>query len=284
MCTIPGLRHLARESYTDPVALYHSLKRKGMDLVTVTDHDSIDAAEELRSFPDFFPSEEVTVSMPSGTELHVGVYDLTERQHIEIQRRRTDLPALLAYLSEKRLLFSVNHVFSSLTGARDLSDFAWLAAYFPAFEARNGHMLRRANAAAEQLAAELGRTPLAGSDSHALASAGCAWTEVPGARTKEEFIAGMAAGHTRIHGESGRYWKLTRDVFSICGEIVARHGWPALLAPLVLLVVPAWTAAHYGNEFLFLRQWTATLEHACGYSPALPAPNWRGRMAVQEAA
>ena len=44
-----------------------------MDLVTVTDHDSIDAAERLRRHPDFFLSEEVSCLTPSGTELHVGV-------------------------------------------------------------------------------------------------------------------------------------------------------------------------------------------------------------------
>ena len=62
-----------------------------MDLVTVTDHDSIDACESLRSRPDFFLSEEATCRTSRGTELHVGVYDITERDHIEIQRRRDDL-------------------------------------------------------------------------------------------------------------------------------------------------------------------------------------------------
>src|ERR1035438_2780618 len=59
MCTIPVLRKVCRESYNDPLAVYEKLKRLGMDLVTVTDHDSIDAAVTLRSKPDFFLSEEV---------------------------------------------------------------------------------------------------------------------------------------------------------------------------------------------------------------------------------
>src|SRR3974390_2906044 len=86
MCTVPVARRFCRESYNDPPALYDVLKRRGMDLVTVTDHDSIDAVESLRRFPDFFLSEEVTCTLPSGTELHVGVYDITERDHIEMQR------------------------------------------------------------------------------------------------------------------------------------------------------------------------------------------------------
>src|SRR5579872_2757198 len=103
MCTVPVLDRVCRESYTSPRPLYETLKQRGMDLVTVTDHDSIDAAEELRRHPDFFLSEEVTAHLPSGTELHVGVYDITERQHVEIQRRRDDLESLAAYLEGERL-------------------------------------------------------------------------------------------------------------------------------------------------------------------------------------
>src|SRR5437868_4566031 len=87
-CSIPLLKRICRESYNDPEAVYQSLKRRGMDLVTITDHDSIDAAESLRHYPDFFLSEEVTVEMPGGSEMHVGVYDINERQHLAIQSRR----------------------------------------------------------------------------------------------------------------------------------------------------------------------------------------------------
>ena len=74
MCTVPGFTRVCKESYNEPHALYERLKARGMDLVTVTDHDSIDAVEALRRYPDFFLSEEVTCTMPSGTEMHAGVY------------------------------------------------------------------------------------------------------------------------------------------------------------------------------------------------------------------
>ena len=140
MCTVPLLRRVCRESYNRPMAVYCKLKRLGMDLVTITDHDSIDAAEELRSRPDFFLSEEVTCRLPSGTELHMGVYDITERDHIELQRRRDDFERLTAWLRERNLLFSANHIFSSLTGRRSLGDFELFEREFPAVETRNGHM------------------------------------------------------------------------------------------------------------------------------------------------
>src|SRR5258707_2682067 len=103
MCTVPVLTRVCKESCNEPRALYERLKRRGMDLVTVTDHDSIDAVEELRRYPDFFLSEEVTCTMPSGTEMHAGVYGIEEKDHIELQRRRTDIESLLAYAVERRL-------------------------------------------------------------------------------------------------------------------------------------------------------------------------------------
>ena len=59
MFAFPGLNRLCRESYNDPMDVYDRLKGRGMSMVTVTDHDSIDAAEALRGYPDFFLSEEV---------------------------------------------------------------------------------------------------------------------------------------------------------------------------------------------------------------------------------
>jgi hypothetical protein len=47
-----------------------------------------------------------------GTLLHVGVHGIQERDHTEMQRRGADFPSFLAYLRERRLLFSVNHMFS----------------------------------------------------------------------------------------------------------------------------------------------------------------------------
>src|SRR5262245_13045002 len=104
MCTVPLARRVCRESYSHPGEVYQKLKRLGMDLVTITDHDSIDAAASLAQHKDFFLSEEVTCRMPSGAEAHVAVYDINEKQHVEVQRRRDDLPSLLNFLNENHIL------------------------------------------------------------------------------------------------------------------------------------------------------------------------------------
>lgn len=255
-CTTPFVGTFCRESYSDPEEVFGQLRHRGMSLFTLTDHDSIEGSENLRRHPEFFLSEELTCRMPSGTEVHIGVYDFHERQHAQLQQRRNDLPALLMYLSERQLFFSINHVFSSLTGRRELEDFGWFEEYFPAVETRNGQMLPKANAQATRLARRWRKTGIGGSDAHALPSVGTTYTEVPGARTKQEFFEGLKSGHGRVQGESGCFAKLTRDVFLIAGRMMREKQWTMLLAPLAI-AVPAITYLNYRDEKAFLRRWSA---------------------------
>ena len=260
MFNLPGLKHWCKECYSEPLEVYDLLKRRGMSAITVTDHDSIKGSEALRSRPDFFLSEEVTVRMPSGTEAHLGVYNLVERDHLEIQRRAKDFISLLMYLTERKLFFSVNHVFSGLTGRRRAEDFAWFESYVPAYEARNGQMWRKSNESAARLAARLGKIPIAGSDAHALSGVGLTYTEVPGAKTPDEFFAGLRGGRGRVAGDHGSYRRLTADVFSIIGSFFSEMHWAAALSPLALLV-PISSAGHWMNEIRFCRKWNAAMEN-----------------------
>jgi len=256
---MPVLRTFCRECYSEPEAVYETLRQKGMDLITVTDHDSIGAAETLRRHPNFFLSEEVTCRMPSGNELHVGVYDLTERQHVEIARLRDDLPRLVAYLNEQQLFHSVNHAFSALTGRRSMEDFVWLDGAFPGVEVRNGHVPERSNRLAEQLSERSGSAKLGGSDAHTLRSLGSVYTRVPGARNKAEFLAGLRQGQGEVLGESGNFGRLTSDVLHICAAVMEEKPAARLLYPL-MLAVPVVTGLNYVMEDLFARLWGSRWE------------------------
>jgi predicted metal-dependent phosphoesterase TrpH len=269
-CTTPFVKLFCRESYSDPHKVYDLLNRRGMNLFTLTDHDSIEGAEQLRKNPNFFISEELTCRMPSGNEVHVGVYDITERQHIQLQQRRNDMVSLLMYLTEKRLFFSVNHVFSGLTGERDREDFAWFEQYFPAMETKNSHLLERANQQASDLARRWDKIEVGGSDAHALPSAGTAYTEVPFARDKEEFFAGLRAGQGRVAGESGSFTKLTRDVYLIAYEMMREKAWTRLLSPLAVLI-PAVTYWNYRDERQFSREWARKI---LGEPETRKRPSW----------
>ena len=254
MCSIPLLNRACRESYNDPREVYETLKRRGMGLITVTDHDSIDAVESLRRRPDFFLSEEVSCVMPGGTHLHMGVYGIDERDHLQLQRRRDDMPSLIAYLDERRLLFSVNHVFSSLTGPRKAADFDEFASRFPAVETRNGQMLAIANRHAAGFSERARKIAVAGSDAHTMESLGRTYTEVPGARDAKEFLDGLRAGRGTVAGESGDYWKLTRAIWGIAASFMLERPLAMLLMPLAVLI-PLVTLVNLALEFTFARRW-----------------------------
>jgi len=254
MCTVPVLSRVCLESYNEPHALYARLKQRGMDLVTVTDHDSIDAVEDLRRYPDFFLSEEVTCTMPSGTEMHAGVYGITEHDHIELQRRRSDIESLLAYAVENRLFVTVNHLYSSLTGSRTEEDFAIFARDFHGVETINGQMLKRSNRLADEFAARFNKPVIGGSDSHTLAGVARTFTEVAGASNAEDFLAGLRRGQSVAIGDSGDFLKLTADVFSIGASLMRATPWMSLFA-FLLAIAPAITLGHYFKEQAFAWHW-----------------------------
>jgi predicted metal-dependent phosphoesterase TrpH len=254
MCTVPVLSRICLESYNEPRALYERLKQRGMDLVTVTDHDSIDAVEDLRGYPDFFLSEEVTCTMPSGTEMHAGVYGISEHDHIELQRRRKDVESLLAYALENQLFVTVNHLYSSLTGSRTEDDFAIFARDFHGVETVNGQMLKWSNRLADDFARRFAKPVVGGSDSHTLAGLARTYTQVDGAANAQEFLAGMRRGQSLAIGESGDYFKLTSAVFAIGGSLFKATPWMALGAALLPLA-PAITLANYFREMAFAWYW-----------------------------
>lgn len=255
MSSVPVLNRFCRECYSDPVLVYSALKERGMDLVTIIDHDSIDAAESLRRYSDFFLSQELTCSMPSGTKVHIGVYDIQDRHHIELQRRRNDLPALLAFLAEQKLFFGINHVYSGLTGRRDISDFDVFAQSFPAIEARNGQSIPCLNRAAAEFAARWNRTPLAGSDAHTLAGLGLTYTEIPHARSKDDFLAAMRAGRATAQGAHGNCFKLLAAISGIGIEMMAEAPWPRLLLAPLGATLPAIASFVCLRDKIFAAYW-----------------------------
>lgn len=254
MCGVPLLSRICRESYNDPQAVYETLKRRGMNLVTVTDHDSIDAVESLRRFPDFFLSEEVTCTTPCGTEIHVGVYGIEERHHRELQRRRADLFSLAAYLNEQKLFSSVNHVFSTLTGRRTDLDFVFLEQLFTGFETINGHIPALGNRYARELARRWRKAEVGGSDSHTLAPLAQTYTEVPAATNIATYLDGLRRGLSRVRGNSGGYFTLTAAVIEIGLQAIREKKWAAVLAPL-LIALPFVTLCNYFGELIFAKKW-----------------------------
>jgi predicted metal-dependent phosphoesterase TrpH len=272
---LPLLRHVGYECYSEPREVYERARRRGMDLVTLTDHDSIEGAVELLSLPGTFVSEEVTCRLPGGRELHLGVYDISEAQHERIVRARSDPERLFAYLAEERIPTAVNHLFSALTGAREAEDFALALSSATHLEVQNGMLPPLTNRCARRAAEHAGVPVVGGSDGHTLASVARAYTVVPGARSREEFLAGLKRGSCVAGGGAGSYLRLTLDVARI---FAGGYAWsagralegPRQLATAALLVallpalplLPLVTAGLHLREQAFARRWFARYRSA----------------------
>jgi len=280
---VPVLEHVGRECYSHPFDVYARARRRGMDLVTLTDHDTIEGALALAHLPDTFVSEEVTVFVDGGRRLHVNVFGIGERQHEGLRARRDDMESFLAFLAEERLPASVNHLFSALTGARELADLRRPLGRLPLIEALSGAMPEAHNEQARLVGREAGMGPVGGSDAHSLAHVARAFTTVPGARTKEEFLAGLRTGLTVPCGRSGSYARLTGEVVRIfaAGYVETFRelldGAPSALrvaaslamAPFLSLI-PLFTLGVYVHERRFGGRHFRVFQGTFGW-PALPS-------------
>src|SRR5262244_677622 len=89
------------ESHSDPRKLFGLLKERGMTLVTLTDHNSINGALEMldAGFPDVFISAEMTTTFPEdGCNIHVTIANVTPEQFKEANRLRRNIYEMVAYL------------------------------------------------------------------------------------------------------------------------------------------------------------------------------------------
>lgn len=143
----PALRALGvigiPECYSEPEAVYDQAKARGMDLVTITDHDTIKGALTLkeRGFQDFIVGEEVTVYFPEDRcKLHVLVWGLTPELHEEIQTLglREDVYQFCQWLKERALPHSLAHPVYIQNGKLSMWHLERCCLLFRGFEIHNG--------------------------------------------------------------------------------------------------------------------------------------------------
>lgn len=217
-----------RDCYSAPLAIYRTAKQRGMDLVTITDHDSIDGCLELLArlgeLADFIIGEEVSTYFPEFPHtVHIGVYGINESDHLEIQKLRTNGGELVEYLRRKNILFVLNHFFHDFAdGARVREFIERMARLFNVFEIQNGSQLREHNAFIVQLlerARDGARPPgtlgvVGGSDAHTLRRIGRTYTASP-ARSRDEFLLDIRAGRTQAFGAHASHLALAADIYGV---------------------------------------------------------------------
>ena len=123
------------ESFTEPRQVYETARKKGMDLVTLTDHNTISGALEIAHLPGTFVSEEITTYFPdNGCKVHVLAYDITEAQHLDIQKVRENIFDLTGYLDRENIFHVLAHPLYSVNDRLTLDHFEKLLLLFRTFE------------------------------------------------------------------------------------------------------------------------------------------------------
>jgi predicted metal-dependent phosphoesterase TrpH len=231
--TIGPLARVLRESYNGVETVYRLAKSRGMDLVTITDHDRIDGVLEIAHRPDVIVGCEVRGVFPhDGVRVHLGVLGVTEAQHREIQSLRRDLTDLLPYLRQEGIFTSVNHIASRINGEITARHIAAILPWVDGLEVRNGSRLPSQNQTAAALAQAHRKVHVAGSDSHTGRGIGRTWIEAPQATTRDEFLAALRAGDVVVGGGQGHYFTMASDICRILGSFYVDRVRLAAASPL----------------------------------------------------
>lgn len=214
------------DSYSDPKQVYEQLLKRGMDYVTITDHDAIDGCLEIAHLPRTFISEQVTTYFPlDGCKLHILVWGVSEQEHRDIESVRDNIFDLQRYLQTTQIAHAVAHPLYSVNGKLKASHIEQLILLFKHFEGVNG--LRDAllsdlaqtlfnqltPAKIEALANRHGLAPthaapwqkilVGGSDDHGGQFVASAFTETPAADSAEEFLELVRNGDCNTWGQGG---------------------------------------------------------------------------------
>ena len=204
------------ECATAPQEVYELAKRRGMDFVTITDHDTIDGALELDHLPDTFISEELTVSFRGEPQaVHVLCYGITPADHEWLQAHNDDVETCAAYLGEQEITAALAHPFFAVQAPLTARHRRRLAQLFPIWETRNGSRAKELNLPAFVYIETHGGTAIGGSDDHAGIDIGRTFTETPRVSGAREFLAHVRAGHAEAHGAQGSAAKWTHAAMAL---------------------------------------------------------------------
>jgi glycosyltransferase involved in cell wall biosynthesis/predicted metal-dependent phosphoesterase TrpH len=192
------------ECATPPEEVYELAKRRGMDFVTITDHDTIAGVLEIADRPDVFVSEELTARFKGEPQaVHVLCLGITPADHEWLQANACDVEACAEYLHGNGIACALAHPFYTVAAPLTARHRRRLARIFPVWETRNGSRARELNLPAAIYIETHGGAGIGGSDDHAGVDIGRTWTETPPASTPEEFLRRIRSGDAVAAGDQG---------------------------------------------------------------------------------
>jgi len=172
------------ECATPPEEVYALAKRRGMDFVTITDHDTIAGVLQIADRPGVFISEELTAHFRGEDQaVHVLCLGIEPADHEWLQANRADVELCAAYMYEREITCALAHPYYNVGAPLTARHRRRLAELFPVWEVRNGARARELNRPAATYVATRDGIGVGGSDDHAGVDIGRTFTEAPAAIT-----------------------------------------------------------------------------------------------------
>jgi glycosyltransferase involved in cell wall biosynthesis len=241
------------DSYSNPRLLYQRLKEKGMSYVTFTDHNRIDGCLEIADLPTAFISEEVTAQFPDDNfNVHLLAWNLTERQHVEIQQVRRNIYELQEYLAHAGIPHAVAHPLYDTNRQLTADHIQKIILLFKHFEGINGlrdsllsdtarFILRSLTPEMIQRFADRQQLEpthpepwrkilIGGSDDHAGIFPASAYTEAADCSSVEEFFYFIGKGDCVARGEAGTPLVIAHGLYNTAYQF-AKDKYSAAVSP-----------------------------------------------------
>ncbi len=227
------------ESYSRPQQVYDLAKRRGMDFVTLSDHDTIAGLAELAARPDVFVGEELTCYFPEDRcKIHLLLWGITSTDHEQLQRLAPDIYQVADYVARHQIAHSVAHPLYRQNDRLEQFHLERLLLLFKGFECLNGahsslhrqtidsvldsldertiRRLSREHCTNPRWEEPWKKSRTGGSDDHGLLNIGRTWTEFPADVTSPAAIlAALRQGRCRPGGEAGSSLKLAHCFYGV---------------------------------------------------------------------
>lgn len=212
------------ECATPPEEVYELAKRRGMDFVTLTDHDTIEGALELADrHDDAFVSEELTAWFRGEPQaVHILCLGITPDDHEWLQAHRHDVEEVAEYLHDRDIACSLAHPFYAVEAPLAPHHRRRLAQLFGVWETRNGSRARELNLPAAVYIDTYGGAGTGGSDDHAGVDVGRTWTETPRAASWRDFLEHVREGRVEARGAQGSAAKWAHAAMAIAVRALGR--------------------------------------------------------------
>ncbi|HEV7495064.1 glycosyltransferase [Baekduia sp.] len=224
------------ECATPPQEVLELALARGMDFVTITDHDTIDGVLEIADDPRVFISVELTCWFREEPQaVHVLCLGITPAQFADLQAISNCVESVAEHLHEHDITCALAHPFYAVEAPLTPRHRRRLAQLFGAWEVRNGARAKELNLPAFVYVETHGGTGVGGSDDHAGVDIGRTWTETPRAETPEEFLSHIRAGRAHAAGDHGSAAKWAHAAMALAVRSLDRGGAEDRLDPATVL-------------------------------------------------